>query len=168
MLITKVPDQNQLQIQLSLSPSDLELWNDVNFTDIVQIEPLFPNSTKQPFTYNVVKNPNGTVTITVDYNEDLQNNALNITINPAYSGKNGFSRTPPMSTTITVIPDDNQGAFCYPNEAYKLRGVTSTVANALAMASLGVFVIGLVSGKMIGIEMMAVVQISFFSLITLS
>jgi hypothetical protein len=30
------------------------------------------------------------------------------------------------------------------------------------------FVLGLISGKMVGVEMMAVVQISFFSLVTLS
>jgi hypothetical protein len=114
-----------------------------------------------------VKNNNGTVTISIDYNDDLQNKLLNITINPPDSGING-PKNKPKSVIITVIPEDNQDAFNYPDNAYKLRNITSIVVNAITMASLGVFIIGLVSGKMIGVEMMAVVQISFFSLITLT
>jgi hypothetical protein len=42
------------------------------------------------------------------------------------------------------------------------------LANSVGLASLGVFALGLISGKMIGVEMMAVVQIAFFSLMSLS
>jgi hypothetical protein len=48
-----------------------------------------------------------------------------------------------------------------------MSDIITTVANAVTIASLSLLVLGLVSGKMIAIEMMAVMQITFFSLITL-
>ncbi len=49
-----------------------------------------------------------------------------------------------------------------------MANIVSLLCLAISVTSLVFFVLGLISGKMVGVEMMAVVQISFFALMTLS
>jgi hypothetical protein len=69
---------------------------------------------------------------------------------------------------LVVIPDDNEGAYFYDPATYELAGIIASVCTAISAIAGVFFVLGLISGKMVGVEMMAVVQISFFSLVTLS
>jgi hypothetical protein len=66
-----------------------------------------------------------------------------------------------------VNPNNNQAAYHYPDYVYQLQSIISNFGNAVSFAALGLFVLGVISGKMVGVEMMAVIQISFLSLMTL-
>jgi len=161
--IIKVPDDNTVQIQIDLSPNNLDAWNNVDFMQMIQIDAPVPISG-----YSVIRNPNGTVSITVQYAGNLHGLPLNVTVDPSLSGLPIFSMTQPITTVIPVIPDDNQEAYFYSPEVYKIAGVTGKLATAVSFLSVAMFVLGLISDKMIGVEMMAVIQVSFFSLVSLS
>lgn len=58
--INKVDNENKVDIVLNLFPSDLAIWDSVNFLDMVQIQ-----SPVAITGYQVVRNTDGTVSITV-------------------------------------------------------------------------------------------------------
>jgi hypothetical protein len=118
--------------------------------------------------YTVTRNADGTVSIVVDYAGDIQDQPISITVDPSRTNLLMFSRTDPTTTNLVVTPDDNEGAYFYDDKVYAMQGAVEKLATAIAFMSLAFFVVGIISGKMVGIEMMAVVQISFFSLVTLS
>lgn len=161
--INKVDGQNKIEILLDLSPSDLTLWDKVDFLDMIQIQSPVPISG-----YTVTKNNDGTVSIVVDYAEDIQNQPISIKVDPSRSGLPALSRAGPSTTNLIVTPDDNEGAYFYDPATYKLAGIIASVCTAISAIAGVFFLLGLISGKMVGVEMMAVVQISFFSLVTLS
>lgn len=79
-----------------------------------------------------------------------------------------FQRTSPTTSHLVITPDDNEGAYFYTDQVYQIESIIQKLAMAIAASSLVFCMIGIIAGKMVGIEMMAVVQISFFSLVTLS
>lgn len=161
--IDKLEGQNKIEIKLSLSPNDMPIWDSVDFLDMLQI-----NSSVPITGYTVNRNADGTVSIIVDYAGDIQDQPMSITVDPSRTGLDILSRTSPTTTNLVITPDDNEGAYFYPDQVYQLQGVVQKLAMAIALLSLTFFVIGIISAKMVGIEMMAVVQISFFSLVSLS
>jgi hypothetical protein len=156
-------NENSIEILLRISPSNVGILNLADLNSIIEVQSSIPISN-----ITLVRNPNGTATVTVKYKGNIERQSITIIIDPASSGSLFFSKTIAASSTIVVIPEDNKDAYYYPNSVYQLQNITSKFATFVGFAALGVFVLGLISGKMIGVEMMAVVQISFFSLITLS
>lgn len=148
---------------LDLFPSDLAIWDSVNFLDMVQIQ-----SPVAITGYQVVRNTDGTVSITVEYAADIQGQPMDIKIDPTRANVRALSRASPSTTSLVVTPDDNEGAFFYDSSVYKMASIISTVCTGISALAAVFYVLALISGKMIGVEMMAVVQISFFSLVTLS
>jgi hypothetical protein len=148
------------------------MWNNVNFSNIISVDPLFPTSSNtsndSQFSYSVVRNPNGTVTIAISSNDDILGQNISVTIDPSLSGIPAFQLTSPVSSTIPLTPTASNNVSKYPPYAYKLGNVVNKLATMTGILFLSVFVLSMIAGKMVGIEMMAVVQISFFSLITLS
>lgn len=57
--------------------------------------------------YTVIRNPDGTVSIFVNYNTDIQNKNITVQLDPARSGKLLLSRVTPMTRNFQVIPNDN-------------------------------------------------------------
>jgi hypothetical protein len=160
--ISKVPDENAIDILLELSPSELTLWDTVDFADIIYASSPVPISN-----YKVTRNLNGTVTVTVQYAGDIQGKPIYVTVDPSKSNNPIFRLSHSSNATILVNPGNNQAAYNYPDYAYRLQSIISKVGSALSLAALGVFALGVISGKMVGVEMMAVIQISFLSLMTL-
>lgn len=117
--------------------------------------------------YTVVRNSDGTVSIFVNYNTDLQNKNISVELDPALSGKLALSRVPPMARSFQVVPNDNEMALFYDPAVYSLANVTNILALLVAGSSLLVFFLGIFAGKFVGLEMRGVVQISFLSLFTL-
>lgn len=116
----------------------------------------------------VTRNPDGTVTVNFQYAEDIQGKSINISVDPTKSNHPALMRAIPSSNLLVVDPNDNEGAYFYDNNTYKIADIVSLLCTGVSAAGLTFFVIGLISGKMVGVEMMAVVQISFISLLSLS
>jgi hypothetical protein len=67
-----------------------------------------------------------------------------------------------------INPSNNEAAHFYEDSVYKMAKLTSLLCTAIGAAALVVFCVSAICGKMVGVEMMAVFQITFFSLLTLS
>lgn len=159
----KINSLNKVEILLEYFPKHLLFWNEVDFTKIVEVQSLIPISGVE-----VVKNSNGTVLLSFYYGEDIQDENINVQITPANSGVYSLLRKTPSTYSFLVKPDDNESAKYYDASVYKMASMISLLCTIISAISLTFFVIGLISGKMIGVEMMAVIQISFFSLMSLT
>ena len=84
--------------------------------------------------------------------------------NPNYPN---LARAVPNTFGFPIVPSDNNGAYYYSESVYNLASTISTLSTAVAAISLFMFFLAMISGKMIGTEMMAVLQVSFVSLMTI-
>ena len=121
-------------------------WKEVDFTKIVAVQSLIPISGVE-----VVRNSNGTVLLSFYYGEDIQDENINIQITPANSGINSLSRTAPSTHSFLVKPDDNESAKYYDSSVYKMASIISLLCSIISAISLAFFILGLISGKMIGV-----------------
>ena len=81
VFVTKVNDQNKIDILLDLFPSGLAIWDSVNFLSMIQVQSPVPITN-----YTVTRNADGTVSITLDYAGDLQGQSISIQIDPSGTG----------------------------------------------------------------------------------
>lgn len=58
--IDKLPGENKIEIKLGLSPNDMQVWDTVNFLDMIQVDSPVPI-----VGYTVNRNADGTVSIIV-------------------------------------------------------------------------------------------------------
>lgn len=101
--------------------------------------------------FTVNKNPDGTVSIFVSYSGNIQGQPMKITVDPAKTSLPIFSRTSASVSNLAIIPSDNEGAYYYDENVYKMQGILEKVGLVVAVMSLLFFFIGIISGKMIGI-----------------
>jgi hypothetical protein len=123
--------------------------------------------------YSVVLNPNGTVTVVLNYPSDIHGNqSVEVVLTLNNSGKVTYLRTDPLSSAATIIlPDespDSSPSESYPGYVKALEKLISAVGTVLVALSFALLALGLIAGKMIGVEMMAVLQIAYFALMPLS
>lgn len=122
------------------------MWNNIDFMQMIQLQCPVPIAS-----YNVVRNSNGTVTIDVQYAGNIQGQPLSITVDPSKTGNPIFSRTQTVSNTVLIVPYDNQAAYYYPDDVYKLQGLTAKLSIGTGILSVAMFILGIISGKMIGV-----------------
>ena len=107
------------------------------------------------------------------YLTDLQNKNLVFSFNPYKDNSTTFSPPPgssfvgqQYSSSVTVIPDNNQQADFYTDQEYGLYSVSVLLTYSL----LGLGVAGLIlailfrTGTLIVIELITIMQITYFSL----
>ena len=87
---------------LDLSPKNYSFWDDVNFTAMVNLTGQVPYDN---FTVN--RNPDGTVSILINYSQDIHNANITVHLDPAKSGTQALSRQPPSLRSFPVVPTDN-------------------------------------------------------------
>ena len=157
---------NTLNIVLTVQPSDLNIWDGIE--NLIQISGVNGISG-----YTVTQNAQGQIIITCDYDSDIDGQDILISIDPA-NDPNGNStlsqlaRVSPSLTRINLHPDNNQPALYYSEDVYNLADSINKFTTAVAALGLVMFFLGMIAGKMIGVEMMAVLQVSFIGLISLT
>lgn len=72
-----------------------------------------------------------------------------------------------MQRTFPVVPNDNEAALFYDEFTYLIASIIGYLAYIIAGLSLLLFVVGIFARKIIGVEMMGVIQISYLSLLCL-
>jgi hypothetical protein len=140
---------------LDLFPGNDTFWNDVDFASMVSL-----SSVAGFDSYTVNRNSDGTVSILINYTEDIHNIDITVQLDPAKSGKLALSRQSP----IPIVPTDNEAAFFYDDSTYAQAKLVNILAQVIAACSLFLFFVGIFARKVVGVELMAVVQISFLSL----
>jgi hypothetical protein len=114
--------------------------------------------------YTVNRNSDGTVSILINYTEDIHNIDITVQLDPAKSGKLALSRQSPTQRAFPIVPTDNEAAFFYDDSTYAQAKLVNILAQVIAACSLFLFFVGIFARKVVGVELMAVVQISFLSL----
>lgn len=72
-----------------------------------------------------------------------------------------------QTVSVTMISDDNQALVVYNQDTYSLSSTVKYVAFGIGGLGLFVSFLALIGGRLIGLETVAIIQITFFSLITL-
>jgi len=161
--IAKTDGLNQVQILFDIQPNSGSVLSTLNFMDIIQITNAPPIDS-----YSVVQNADGTVTMIINYSTDIQNQPMTVTVDPTLSNNTLFSKMDSATANFAISPANNQGAYAYDTSDYSLALSISQFATAVAILALLMYFLSIIAGKMVGVEMMAVLQITFFSLLTLS
>lgn len=98
-----------------------------------------------------MKNSDGTVDVFVSYNSDIQGKPLDIKVDPTQTRHPVFMRATPSSTNLIVKPDNNEAAYFYDPSVYAMANIISAVCTAISAVG-GLFaLLGIVSGKIIGV-----------------
>ena len=118
--------------------------------------------------FSIKKNSDGTITLELTYAKDLEGEPLTIEVDPSKSGFTSLSRSQTSSKQIIINSDDNQGVYFYEPSVYELANTISLLCVVTCALAWLMMILGLYSGKVIGVEMMGVVQLSYFSLLSLT
>ena len=133
---------------LDISPKNVDAFNNLDINNIIQIQ----NQNQLPISnYTLTRNSDGTVTMAVDYNNDIQNQIMNIIVNPSLANNTLFSKANNAQINVLLNPDNNQAAYFYDSSTYsnsQMIGKLSTAVSATAMVFL---VVGIFCGKMVGV-----------------
>jgi hypothetical protein len=113
---------------------------------------------------SVIRNNDGTVSIFANYDIDIHNMNITVELDPKLSGNSALLNYSAISKTFLLIPTDNEAAILYNSDTYEMAKIISILSSVVGGLSLFVFLLGIFAGKVIGIEMMAVIQITYFSL----
>lgn len=160
--IEKIDDANQVEILLDLFPDNGTFWDDVDFAAMVSVlSPVAIDS------YTVKRNPDGTVSILISYLEDIHNVDLTVQIDPTKSGKLALSRQLLSQRVFPVVPTDNEVAYFYDDNTYNQAKLVNILATVIAASALFFYMLGIFTRKLVGVELIAVIQISFLSLLCL-
>lgn len=89
-------------------------------------------------------------------------NTLTLTVNGS------IITIPSKSLTVSMIASNNQKLSYYEDNVYEKAKIIEMLSTIIGYLSLILMIIGLIVGKLIVIEALAVIQISFMSLITLT
>lgn len=94
---------------------------------------------------------------------------MNVTVefDPALSGQPLLGIVAPVKKNFLVETSDNEATLFYDSETYELAKSIGIFASIIGYSYMVLFVIGLFSVKLIGVQSMAVIQISYLSLMTL-
>lgn len=161
--IDKVDNENKIEVLLRLQPSNLKVWDEVNFADMIELNSPVPITDIQ-----ITRNPDGTVKVVFKYEADIQGVQIEAKLNPAGTGNPTLMRAVPSSQNLLIESKDNEGAYFYDEQTYNIANIISLLCTAASAIGLTFFLIGMIYGKMIAVEMMAVLQVSFLSLLNLT
>lgn len=100
--IEKVDTKNQIEILLDLSPKELTIWNQVDFSSMVSLSNMVGFDS-----YEVAHNTDGTVSILINYSQDIHNTDITVELDPSKSGNLALSRSPVAQRNFGIVPSDN-------------------------------------------------------------
>ncbi len=83
-------------------PAHASFWDDVDFSAMIGL-----SSLDGVDSYTTIRNIDGTVTIFINYSQDIHNLNITVELDPTKSGKIALSRLSPTQKTFPVVPTDN-------------------------------------------------------------
>lgn len=160
--IEKVDNKNKIKIVADIGPADLNIWNGADLSDLFTLTG--PSGIKS---YKITMNEQGQLEIEVEYDDDIQGEQINLTVSPDPAKYPNLARAQLSTSRFAAEPTDNESAYYYDESVYQIANIIRLLCMAAAGLAWLFFLIGMISGKMIGVEMMAVLQASFVSLVSL-
>jgi cysteine-rich repeat protein len=168
--------KNSLVMNFDIKPKGLEsLYNNVDWSKIISINPASEagNST----TISSIKfNPDTQLLeVTMDYTDDIDEKEIDLkfdytALTAAAAASNStnpnmFSLLTTSTYNTTLKADNNLQLDYYPPEVYQLAAISKLASAGLSAAALGTSFLALLGAKLVGLEMIAVFQMSYLSLL---
>lgn len=97
--------------------------------------------------------------MTYDYGTNMHGVNGSFTFNPSYYGS--FFATPDTTFQVTVDPTNNLPAIVYNSDTYQQADTMKKVYDAAVYTSYGLFALGLLCDKVIGVELFGVLQLAY-------
>ena len=97
--------------------------------------------------------------MTYDYGTNMHGVNGSFTFNPSYYGS--FFATPDTTFQVTVDPSNNLPAIVYNSDTYQQTDTMKKVYDAAVYTSYGLFALGLLCDKVIGVELFGVLQLAY-------
>jgi cysteine-rich repeat protein len=154
---SKKPNSNTVVFKLAVQPPLTSLSGLPSFKNII--------STNLKNSGVDVTYENGSLTITVNYSENIQGKACSIQFAPPNSSSALFA-VPESQIIFDVLPENNEAALYFNESTYILKNTTDTtmtVAQGMGLSSMGA---GLIVTKSLSLELTSVLQVGFLSLST--
>lgn len=148
---TKDIKSNTVVFEIVVGPA-LKVLDTFNFSTIMTSN--IPNA-QISFVYS-----NGQLKVTVQYNESIQSKNVSIELSPPTIYNNTFDMK--VSSSKFTISPSNAEAYYYPDSVYTENTATDYVLLVSTIA--GLVLCGAILRKLIGLELMAMLQMSFFTL----
>jgi hypothetical protein len=159
--IEKLDTANELEIKIQMETTAVVDWGAILLDNAVNV--VYPPGLVVSSTIENLNN--GYFLIHIIYTADMQDQKINITLALADVG---LTRFPTKSLSVTIVPYDNEVAYVYDDATYLAANAVKGIAITAFVIGFLFFLISIAAGKIIGIEMMAVIQISYLSLISLT
>jgi len=138
------------------------LLNNLDFESIIDINGVSIDIT------SVTYNPDdGTISVNIDYTADIQGQELTVNFDPGNTNDTAHIKQNATSLKLAVTPENNMLAIYYGPQEYNLADVTKYATMAIAGLFILLFLAAIVTGKIIGVEAMAVAQFAFISLMVI-
>lgn len=141
----------------AIGPTLAEL-NSIDFSELIQSS--FPLGTPT-WTYS-----NGVLLVSYPFSSTLQGQAGTFTLNPTLSSK--FYASAPTTINFTINPTNNLPAVYYEDTTFNDVKRMDQAFKASVYASYGIFAMGLLTDKVIGVELMGVLQLAYLSVSNLN
>lgn len=159
--VTKVSTSNTVQIVYNVSPKDLPAFSSLDWKTVVAEQ----SNLGLKVTAVTFDSSTGAVTFTADYAQSLNDQTAQLSFQFPPSAP--FDLLNATAVSVKLTTDNNLSLEVYSDDEYGSAAMVKTVATAASLLGLVMFLFGAFAGKLIGIELIAVFQISFLSLTTL-
>lgn len=159
--ILKNPMTNEVDLTFALEPKGVTLFNNVNWTAVLQANGLGDNTSS--VTYD---STTGLIHLNLNYSSNIDGLTLTLDLNLSSAGPS-FSLLDPAISTFNVVDDHNQMLDAFSGEEYSMATIVRYISTGLAVAGVLLFILGFVGGKLVGLEFVAIIQLTFLSLLTL-
>ena len=152
---------NTVQIVYNVSPKDLPAFSSLDWKAVVAEQ----SNLGLKVTAVSFDPSTGAVTFTADYSQPLNDQTAKLSFQFPPTAPFDLLNTTAVSVKLTT--DNNLSLEVYSDDEYGSAALVKTVATAASLLGLAMFLFGAFAGKLIGIELIAIFQISFLSLTTL-
>ena len=158
--ITKHPTSNQLTLEITFPPP--YIFPQYDTFDFQSLLPLgFPPNTNTTTTLSYSA---PIITAQINYHSNLQSTPATLELLINQTSPWQFKLTPQSLLHYHIIPTNNLAANMYSDSLYNNQQLLSLIILILSGVSFVVYIIGLISSKIVATEMVAVMQISYLGL----
>ena len=159
--VTKVSTSNTVEIVYAISPKDLPAFANLDWKAVIADQSNLGLSVS-----SVTFDPStGTVTFTADYNQPLNDQTAKLSFQ--FPPTAPFDLLNATAVSVKLTTHNNLSLEVYSDDEYGSAALVKTVATAASLLALAMFLVGAFVGKLIGLELITVFQISFYSLTAL-
>jgi hypothetical protein len=142
------------------TPAGLPLFESLNWSNLLSIDS--SNIDVASVRYDPAT---GEVLVNFNYNATIDSHSLIIALNTTRDSS--LSKITNSSVLVKATASNNQALVYYSDDNYQLANIVKYLSLACSGCAILFLLIGVITGKLIGLECAALIQLSFISLLTL-